>query len=206
MALGLWPIGLATVGGVLVWTGINDPPGGPLQVARDLIAGKKPTPGTPTKVLPAAGGGGSSAPAPSGSLPGVGVGGVIVDTSTGAAKGQAIANLALTYKGSRYVLGGTSKSGIDCSGLVLVCYRQVAGIKMAHDATSQTRKGKIIPRSQCRAGDLVAWGSPVRYPHIAIAISNSQCMGAWTYGVPAGVDKIDLRMFNGGPTIFRVPM
>lgn len=195
--IGLWPIGLATVGGVLVWTGINDPTGGPAQVLRDLLAGKTPQPGTPKKVLAEVKAGPVNPDAPAGTA---GSG----QTIQGSILGAAIAARALTYRGSPYRWGGTSKSGIDCSGLVLVCYRDVAGIRMAHDATSQTRKGRQITRAQCAAGDLVAWGSPARYPHIAIAINNKECMGAWTWGVPAGVQKIDQRMYNGGPTIFRV--
>jgi cell wall-associated NlpC family hydrolase len=196
VAVNLWPVAMATVGGVLLWTGINDPSGGPLQVARDLIAGKRPTPGAQKSVI------GSN---PDGIKAG-GTAGPAGNSIQGSIKGAGIAALALTFKGAPYSWGGTSKSGIDCSGLVLVCYRQVAGIRMAHDATSQTRKGRIIPRAQCAAGDLVAWGSPARYPHIAIAINNTECMGAWTWGVPAGVQKIDQRMYNGLPTIFRVPM
>lgn len=194
--VGLWPVGLATLGGLLVWTGINDPVGGPPQVLRDLLAGKALTPGTPKRVLP------DVAPSSPSTMP---TGPDTGKSLPGSILGAAIAAHALTFKGARYRWGGTSKStGIDCSGLVLVCYRDVAGIRLAHDATSQTRRGKLIPRAQCAAGDLVAWGSPARYPHIALAINNSDCMGAWTIGVPAGVQRIDQKMYNGGPSIFRI--
>jgi cell wall-associated NlpC family hydrolase len=196
MAVSLVPISLAAVGGILVWSGIQDPEGGPVGAVKTLLAGKTPMArarpsgdakdgeppdvASPYKGKPLSFSGGSS-----------GVGGRVVAAAT-------------AYLGAPYRWGGTSKSGIDCSGLVKVAYASV-GVSMAHDATSQTRKGKIISRASAAAGDLVAWGSPVRYPHIAIVVDSTRCIGAWTYGVPCGYGRIDQKMYNGGPTIFRVP-
>lgn len=80
---------------------------------------------------------------------------------------------ASSYLGSRYVLGGTSYKGIDCSGLVMMVYNKLGfGIK-AHSATWQGRNipGVRTNVSNLRPGDIVAWkdGS-----HIAIYAGNGE--------------------------------
>jgi cell wall-associated NlpC family hydrolase len=198
MAVSLWPLSLAAVGGVLLWSGVQDPDGGPVGAVRTLLAGQTPVP----RARPSGDAKDGKAPdvkSPYADKPLSYSGG----GSTGA--GARVVATAQTYLGAPYRLGGTTKSGIDCSGLVKVAYAAV-GVSMAHDATSQTRKGKIIPRASAAPGDLVAWGSPIRYPHIALVVDSTRCIGAWTYGTPCGYGRIDQRMYNGGPTIFRVPV
>lgn len=183
----LWTVAAASTGIILVWAGINDPQGGPVGVLRDLLAGKNPTPGT-QKV--------KSAIHPSS-----------YSTSPGGTSGGGdVVSVAMQYLGVKYSLGGASKNGIDCSGLVMVAFKQARGISLPHDASSQARAGSRIDRSQCQAGDLVAWGTPARYPHIAIATDNSNCIGAWTYGVPCSIKPIDIKAVPGYglPTIFRI--
>lgn len=87
-------------------------------------------------------------------------------------------SLASSYLGSRYILGGTSKNGIDCSGLVMMVYNQLGYKINMHSAGWQ---GRNIPgvRTQninkLRPGDIVAWkdGS-----HIAIYAGNGQIIEA----------------------------
>jgi len=149
--------GLVLMAGGLVlgYSGLNDPVGGPVGVVKSVLTGKTPTPGAQT-VTPAVSG--------LGSAPGAGV-------ATAAAVGAAASVLAVakTYLGDRYVWGGTSHNGIDCSGLVLVAFRDGAGIKLPHLATAQAARGHRVDRASVRPGDLVAWGVPGNYPHIAIA-------------------------------------
>lgn len=186
----LWAIGIASTGVVLVWSGINDPEGGPVQVFKDLLAGKKPTPGTPVSS-------GAFAPQlPTGTW------------SQGGGGGDVVA-AAKKHLGAPYQFAGVGagkNGGIDCSGLVLVAFKDARGITLPHDATSQTRRGTKIPRDQVQAGDLVAWGSAFRYPHIAIAVDQTNCIGAWTYGVPCSIKPIMIKAVPGYgyPDIFRI--
>lgn len=191
MAIGLLPLTVAAAGGILIWTSIQNPEGGPLQAVRDLLTGKLPTAGVQkTSVFD--------------QLINAG-GGETAKTAGGATGGlrNTVMSTAKSYIGSPYRWGGTSKSGIDCSGLVLVAYAAI-GVKMSHDATSETRKGKAISEGQAQPGDLIAWGSPVRYPHIALFVAPGQQIDAPTYGQTVQVRPIYRNLHGGGPHFFNV--
>lgn len=198
LALNLWSLGLATTGGFLLWAAINDPDGGLVGAVRELAAGQSPTPGVQkhselddllTRIRQAAADAGMQA---TGAAGGMGGGG----------RGATVVAEAKKYLGSPYRWGGASKSGIDCSGLSMMAYRAV-GISLPHNVTAQTRKGHIVPRNQVQPGDLVAYGTPARYPHCAIALNATEMIHAPTWGQPVQYGKIDMRV-SGGPTIFRL--
>lgn len=157
--------GLTFMGaGVLfIYSGLNDPVGGPAGALRDILSGKTPTPGvqkvTPTRNL--------------GEAAARGVGAV-----AGAAVSSSVIRVAQSYLGTPYRWGGASRKGIDCSGLVLVAYRDGAGIKLPHKATLQMARGTRIPREQGRPGDLVGWGVPGNYPHIALMVDQDTVIAA----------------------------
>lgn len=203
VGLNLAGVGLIAVGGVLAYSAVNDPLGGPLGVVRDLLKGKTPTPGIRYVTTPSATQSFGSAPTGAGGL---------LDNASNAVGGLAtgsrtrVVEVARQYIGTPYVLGGASHTSIDCSGLVLVAYRDGVGIVLPHLATAQAARGRKIPRDQAAPGDLVAWGVPGNYPHIAIVVDNLTCIGAWTYGVPCGYDKIDQKAVPGFgfPDIIRV--
>lgn len=93
-------------------------------------------------------------------------------------RNQALAT-ASSYLGDRYVLGGTSHQGIDCSGLVMMVYDQLGYGQYLdnHDAQLQAQRipGVRTSVNNLRPGDLVAWkdGS-----HIAIYAGNGQIIEA----------------------------
>jgi hypothetical protein len=48
-------LGLIAAGSILAWSGVNDPPGGPVAAVRDLLQGKLPTPGVQVTTQPVSG-------------------------------------------------------------------------------------------------------------------------------------------------------
>ena len=82
--------------------------------------------------------------------------------------------------GEPYVWAGAGPNVWDCSGLVMMAFRQI-GISLPHYAASQYTAGTPIPVSQARAGDLYFWssdGSIAGIHHVAIALGNGEFIEA----------------------------
>ncbi|WP_338763022.1 C40 family peptidase [Bernardetia sp. ABR2-2B] len=87
---------------------------------------------------------------------------------------QAIAQKAIeearTYLGTKHVMGGVSRNGLDCSGLTYLAFKE-AGVELSRDSRSQAVGGVDISIDNVEAGDLVffATGSdPNRISHVGI--------------------------------------
>lgn len=155
---GLAFLGLGTL---FIYSGLNDPVGGPAAALKAILSGKTPTPGVQTVTGTSLG---------KGTLTGGQIAGASPGSAAPTGSGAAVLNVARSYLGVPYRWAGVSKSGIDCSGLVLVAYRDGAGIKLPHKATLQMARGRRVARAEVQAGDLVGWGVPGNYPHIALAV------------------------------------
>ncbi|POH70519.1 hypothetical protein C3B59_04490, partial [Cryobacterium zongtaii] len=109
------------------------------------------------------------------------------------AVGTAIA-FARAQLGDAYKLGGSGPDVWDCSGLTKAAYA-AAGIYIGtHSATNQYNtmagQGKLVSFSQVQVGDLVFWGSPGNYYHVAIYVGGGQILEAPDVGKPVRVHSI----------------
>ncbi len=112
-----------------------------------------------------------------------------VDLSNIPASGD-VASYALQFTGARYVYGGTSPRGFDCSGLTSFVYGKF-GVSLPHTAAGQfnTRYGAAISSmDNLKAGDLVFFagtGGHRGIGHVAIFIGGGRIVHAMTprYGV-----------------------
>ncbi|MCH8274440.1 MAG: C40 family peptidase, partial [Armatimonadetes bacterium] len=57
--------------------------------------------------------------------------------------------------GTRYVYGGSTTRGFDCSGFVMYLYRQVEGVKIPRTSRSQSTFGQSVKKSELQPGDVV---------------------------------------------------
>ncbi|MFI2812508.1 NlpC/P60 family protein [Microbulbifer zhoushanensis] len=84
------------------------------------------------------------------------------------------------WKGTRYALGGMSKRGIDCSGLVYTTFRDQLGLQLPRTTSTQARIGVPIRRSDLRAGDLVFFKTGRKSRHVGIYIEDGKFFHAST--------------------------
>ncbi len=90
--------------------------------------------------------------------------------------------LANTWIGTRYKMGGTTKKGIDCSGYVMVIYKELYNIDVPHNAATifKDPRGKNVSRGDLREGDLVFFGDFWGISHIGIYLSGDRFTHAST--------------------------
>lgn len=108
---------------------------------------------------------------------------------------------AVSWLGTRYVWGGASKWGVDCSGLTKLLY-EGEGIALPHLAKLQFQRGMAVARAALLPGDLVFFNTP-RGPltHVGIYIGNGQFLHAANPRRGVRVDRLDtayyLKRFAG---------
>jgi len=97
-----------------------------------------------------------------------------------AGKGAAaLIDTAYSFIGVRYVYGGTSRSGIDCSAFVGSVMRK-HGVSLPRTAAEQSRTGRYVSKSELRAGDLIFFrtGRSSRINHVALYIGGGKIIHA----------------------------
>lgn len=86
-------------------------------------------------------------------------------------------NYFLAWAGVPYQYGGTSRNGIDCSAFVKQAVATTEGVYLPRTSVAQSRRGRRIPRSQLRIGDLVFFRTGGSH-HVGIYMGNSRFMHA----------------------------
>jgi len=85
-----------------------------------------------------------------------------------------------SWKGVRYRMGGSTKSGIDCSGFVQRTFREQFGLELPRSTYEQQEMGKSVSRTSLRTGDLVLFRAGSTGRHVGIYIGNNQFVHAST--------------------------
>lgn len=102
-------------------------------------------------------------------------------TTSSASSNGAIVDTAMNHLGTRYVYGGASPSGFDCSGFTMYIYKQF-GYSLPHSASAQWQSGigtKVWGIGALQSGDLVFFNDPSRNAgkacsHAGIYVGNGQ--------------------------------
>jgi hypothetical protein len=76
---------------------------------------------------------------------------------------------AKNYLGVRYLWGGTTPNGFDCSGF-MVYLLSPHGISLHRRSRDQATQGTFVPRGELQRGDLVFFGSGTTVTHVGMYI------------------------------------
>jgi len=87
--------------------------------------------------------------------------------------GASIVAAARRFLGLRYLWGGVSAWGFDCSGLVWDVFR-AHGVTVPRDSGPQARQGRKVRPGALLPGDLVFYGSPAT--HVAIVAGHGRML------------------------------
>lgn len=88
------------------------------------------------------------------------------------------------WKGTRYRLGGTSRSGVDCSGFMQITFRDLFGIDLPRTTSEQAQEGDRVSKSEIQTGDLVFFktGRGPNGKHVGVYVKNGLFLHASTKG------------------------
>lgn len=106
--------------------------------------------------------------------------------SSPAASGRVV-SIAKSQVGTRYVWGGSSPAGFDCSGFVMYVYGQV-GVALPHNAAKQYRYGTPVARDRLEPGDVVFFDG---LGHNGIYIGDGRFIHARRSGGGVMISRLD---------------
>ncbi|MGR5400882.1 NlpC/P60 family protein [Vibrio harveyi] len=84
------------------------------------------------------------------------------------------------WEGTPYRLGGTKKSGIDCSAFVQKAFVEAYKMSLPRTTRQQSKQGVEMSLSDAQQGDLVFFKTKRSTYHVGIYLGNKQFMHAST--------------------------
>jgi len=114
-----------------------------------------------------------------------------------AAERNEVVEYAKTFLGTPYRNGGTSRNGIDCSGLVTNVYRNFS-VSLPRTSLDQSRAGEPIERARVAPGDLVFFKTSRSQPvsHVGIYIGDGRFIHASTSARRVRIDELQSDYFR----------
>lgn len=82
------------------------------------------------------------------------------------------------WRGTRYRLGGMSKSGVDCSAFVYLAYLKRFNLELPRTTINQIRAGYEVDISELSPGDLVFFKTGEDSRHVGIYLHHGKFMHA----------------------------
>jgi len=98
-------------------------------------------------------------------------------TTKSSEKRRAVTRYAKKFVGSKYVYGGKTPKGFDCSGFTRYVYDKF-DVRLSASSSLQSKEGKKVSTKYAKAGDLVFFsknkGRVGKVNHVALVVSNDR--------------------------------
>ncbi|MFH1755975.1 MAG: C40 family peptidase, partial [Candidatus Latescibacterota bacterium] len=109
-----------------------------------------------------------------------------------AAERAEIIEVARSYLGTPYRSGGSSRTGVDCSGFVAAVYRQF-DIPLPRTSLNQATTGLQVSRSELQPADLIFFKTSRRklVSHVGIYVGRGKFIHASTEAHRVRIDHMD---------------
>jgi len=121
------------------------------------------------------------------------------NVSTVSSKQLEVVEYAKKFLGIKYTWGGQSPSeGFDCAGLVKYVYKHF-DISLPGGATSQSKHGKVISKSELEPGDLVFFKSPsfnTPIGHVGIYVGDGNFIHAPSKGEVVRIETMNSNYYT----------
>ena len=88
------------------------------------------------------------------------------------------------WKGTNYLLGGTTSRGIDCSAFIQIIFKEYFGVSLPRRTIEQMQMGDSIRKRNIKVGDVVFFKTGENTYHVGVMINGIQFLHA---GVSEGV-------------------
>lgn len=121
-------------------------------------------------------------------------------TTTSSVSGSAVVSYAEQFSGIKYVYGGTTPNGFDCSGFTQYVYRHF-GVSLPRTAAAQSLIGTAVSVSSARVGDLLFWGSQGSSWHVGIYVGGTSYIAA-----PKTGESVSVKSFQYFQPSFAIHM
>lgn len=77
-------------------------------------------------------------------------------------------------------MGGLSQTGIDCSGFVVITFRDVFEVDLPRTSDQLATLGRPVKRAQLNPGDLLIFKTGFKQKHVGIYVGGNQFIHAST--------------------------
>ena len=104
---------------------------------------------------------------------------------------RALLNRYISWKGTRYHFGGTTRHGVDCSALMQHLFAESVSVSLPRTTLQQLKKGTAVRKTALQPGDLVFFSTyTAGVSHSGIYLGNGQFISA-TSSSGVAVTRID---------------